>query len=75
MTTAKKYLSKMLPEDFDKELLSGIASVEFTRNLLAANGCKFTDYGVVSGYGGHLYAPINAPKQEQKNDFEMGGIS
>lgn len=71
----EKYLSKILPEGFDKELLSGIGSVKFTRNLLAANGCKFIDYGVVSGYGGHLYSPIIAPEQEQKNDFEMGGIT
>ncbi len=71
----EKYLSKILPEGFDKELLSGIGSVKFTRNLLAANGCKFTDYGVVSGFGGHLYSPIIAPEQEQKNDFEMGGIT
>ncbi len=71
----EKYLAKQLPPDFDKELLSGIGSVELTRNLLAANGCKFTDYGVVSGFGGHLYSPIIAPEQEQKNDFEMGGIT
>lgn len=71
----EKYLAKQLPPEFDKELLSGIGSVEFTRNLLAANGCKFTEYGVVSGFGGHLYATIIAPTQEQKNNFEMGGIS
>ena len=71
----EKYLAKQLPPEFDKDLLSGIGSVEFTRNLLAANGCKFTEYGVVSGYGGHLYSPIIAPEQEQKNDFEMGGIT
>ncbi len=71
----EKYLAKQLPPEFDKDLLAGIGSVEFTRNLLAANGCKFTDYGVVSGFGGHLYSPINTPEQEQKNDFEMEGIS
>ncbi len=71
----EKYLAKQLPSEFDKELLSGIGSVGFARNLLAANGCKFTDYGVVSGFGGHLYSPVITPKQEQKNDFEMGGIT
>ncbi len=71
----EKYLAKQLPPEFDKELLSGIGSVELTRNLLAANGCKFTEYGVVSGYGDHLYATIIAPEQEQKNNFEMGGIT
>lgn len=71
----EKYLLKMLPKGFDKEVLSGIGSVEFTRNLLAANGCKFTDYGVVSGIDGHLYSPIKFNEQEQKSDFTMGGIS
>ena len=71
----EKYLLKMLPQGFDKEVLSGIGSVEFTRNLLAANGCKFTDYGVVSGIDGHLFSPIKSSEQEQKSDFTMGGIS
>lgn len=71
----EKYLLKMLPKGFDKEVLSGIGSVEFTRNLLAANGCKFTDYGVVSGIDGHLFSPIKSSEQEQKSDFTMGGIS
>ncbi|MGN0670095.1 MAG: antirestriction protein ArdA [Oscillospiraceae bacterium] len=71
----EKYLLKMLPKGFDKEVLSGIGSVEFTRNLLAANGCKFTDYGVISGIDGHLFSPIKTSEQEQKSDFTMGGIS
>lgn len=60
----EKYLLKMLPKGFDKEVLSGISSVEFTRNLLAANGCKFTDYGVISGIDGHLFYPIKSSEQE-----------
>lgn len=71
----EKYILKMLPENFDKDVLTGIGSVVFTGNLFAANGCKFTEYGVVSGLGGQLYSPIIVPEQEQKNDFEMGGIS
>lgn len=71
----EKYLLKMLPKGFDKEILSGIGSVEFTRNLFAANGCKFTDYGVISGIDGHLFSPIKSSEQEQKSDFTMGGIS
>ena len=54
----------MLPKGSDKEVLSGIGSVEFTRNLLAANGCKFTDYGVISGIDGHLFSPIKSAEQE-----------
>ena len=60
----EKYLLKMLPQGFDKDVLSGICSVEFTRNLLAANGCKFTDYGVISGIDGHLFSPIKSSEQE-----------
>lgn len=71
----EKYLLKLLPKGFDKEVLSGIGSVEFTWNLLAANGCKFTEYGVISGIDGHLYAPIQPSNQEQKCDFSLGGIS
>ena len=71
----EKYLLKMLPKGFDKEVLSGIGIVKFTRNLLAANGCKFTDYGVISGIDGHLFSPIKTSEQEQKSDFTMGGIS
>lgn len=71
----EKYLVKLLPKGFDKEVLSGIGSVEFTRNLLAANGCKFTEYGVISGIDGHLYAPIQTSEQEQNCDFSLGWIS
>ena len=76
----EKFLLKMLPKDFDKEVLSGIGSVEFTRNLLAANGCKFTDYGVISGIDGHLFSPIKSSEQElplaqEQREFEAQEMS
>ncbi len=70
-----KYLSKMLPPDFDRSLLDGALNDNFGNKILRENKCVITDYGVVSHYGGHLYEMVEAPQQEQTSDFEMGGIS
>ena len=70
-----KYLSKMLPPDFDRTLLDGALNDNFGNKILRENKCVITDYGVVSHYGGHLYEMVEAPQQEQTSDFEMGGIS
>ncbi len=71
----KKYLSAMLPPDFDRSLLEGVNAAELARNVLHANGGAITLYGAGSDYGGQLYSMIEAPQQEQENKFEMGGIS
>ena len=71
----EKYLSEMLPPDFDRSLLKGACTAEFAQKILSANNCAFTEYGVVSKCGGHLYSMVEAPRQEQENAFEMGGIS
>ena len=60
-----KYLSKMLPPDFDKSLLKGACTTEFAQKIISANNCVFTEYGVVSKHGGHLYSMVEAPEQEQ----------
>lgn len=70
-----KYLSKHLPPDFDRSLLKGACTAEFAQKILSANECAFTEYGVVSKRGGHLYSMVEAPDQEQKTTMEMGGIS
>ncbi len=70
-----KYLSEMLPPDFDRSLLKGACTAEFAEKIIAANECAFTEYGVVSKHGGHLFSVVEAPEQEQTSDFEMGGIS
>lgn len=70
-----KYLSKMLPPDFDRTLLKGACTAEFARKILSANECVFNEYGVVSKHGGHLYAMVETPDQEQTSDFKMGGMS
>lgn len=70
-----KYLAKMMPPDFDRSLLKGACTAEFAQKIIAANECAFTEYGVVSKHGGHLFSVVEAPEQEQTSDFEMGGIS
>lgn len=70
-----KYLSKMLPPDFDRSLLEGVNAAELAQNVLRENGGSITTYGAVSEYGSHLYSMIEAPQQEQENSFEMGGLS
>lgn len=71
----EKYLSEMFPPDFDRSLLKGACTVEFAEKIIAANECAFTEYGVVSKHGGHLFSVVEAPEQEQTSEFEMGGIS
>lgn len=71
----EKYLSEMLPPDFDRSLLKGACTAEFAEKIIAANECAFTEYGVVSKHGGHLFSVVEAPEQEQTSEFEMGGIS
>lgn len=71
----EKYLSEMLPHDFDRSLLKGACTAEFAEKIIAANECAFTEYGVVSKHGGHLYEMVEAPQQEQETALEMGGIS
>ena len=70
-----KYLANLMPPDFDRSLLKGACTAEFTQKILSANNCAFTEYGVVSKCGGHLYSMVEAPDREQENTFDMGGIS
>lgn len=70
-----KYLAKMMPPDFDSSLLKGACTAEFAQKILSANNCAFTEYGVVSKCGGHLYLMVEAPEQEQETTLQMGGIS
>lgn len=70
-----KYLANLMPPDFDRSLLKGACTAEFAEKIIAANECAFTEYGVVSKHGGHLFSVVEAPEQEQTSEFEMGGIS
>lgn len=67
----RKYLSEMLPPDFDRSLLEGVNAAELARNVLRANGGVLTSYGAVSGFGGHLYSMIEAPAQSESQSPEM----
>ena len=66
---------RVAPPDFDRSLLKGACTAEFAEKIIAANECAFTEYGVISKCGGHLFSVVEAPEQEQTSDFEMGGIS
>ena len=66
---------RVAPPDFDRSLLKGACTAEFAEKIIAANECAFTEYGVISKCGGHLFSVVEAPDQEQTSDFEMGGIS
>ena len=70
-----KYLAKMMPPDFDRSLLKGACTAEFAQKIIAANECAFTEYGIISKCGGHLYSMVEAPQQEQETVLEMGGLS
>ena len=70
-----KYLSKMLPPDFDRTLLKGACTSEFAQKIMCANNCTINEYGVVSERGGHLYTMVETTDQEQNSDFKMGGMS
>lgn len=70
-----KYLSKMLPPDFDRSLLDGALNDKFGNKILREKECVITGYGAVSHCGGNLYEMIEAPEQEQETALDMGGIS
>ena len=59
-----KYLSEMLPPDFDRSLLDGALNDNFGNRILRENKCVITGYGAVSHYGGHLYSMVEAHDQE-----------
>ena len=65
------YLSKMLPPDFDRTLLESINATNFAFKVMSKNKCAFTEYGVVSGRGGHLYSMIEAPRQDEVQSLEL----
>ncbi len=67
----EKYLSKMLPPDFDKSLLNGACNASFGDKILRENECLITDYGAISKQGGHLYAMVESPECEEIQSMGM----
>ena len=66
----KKYLQKLLPQDFDIEVLEVANLVDIGSRILNAKGGMVTSYGIISGQGQELYAPL-CQEQEQNEDEEM----
>ena len=66
----KKYLLKLLPQEFDIEVLEAANLVDIGSRILNAKGGMVTSYGIISGQGQELYAPL-CQEQEQNEDEEM----
>ncbi|MBP3747394.1 MAG: hypothetical protein J6I47_08025 [Ruminococcus sp.] len=66
----KKYLQKLLPHEFDIEMLEAANLVDIGSRILNAKGGMVTSYGIISGQGQELYSPLFR-KQEQTEDEEM----
>ena len=66
----KKYLQKLLPQEFDIEVLEAANLVDIGSRILNAKGGMVTSYGIISGQGQELYAPL-CQEQEQSEDEEM----
>lgn len=72
---AEEFISRILPPNISKNVFSIVCNDSLGDMILEEMKCKFTDYGIISECGGHLFSQDDEPEQEQKNDFEMGGIS
>lgn len=66
----KKYLQKLLPQEFDIEVLEAANLVDIGSRILNAKGGMVTSYGIISGQGQELYAPL-CQEQEQNEGEEM----
>lgn len=72
---AKEFNSRILPPEINKNIFSIVCNDRLGDLILEEMKCKFTDYGIISECDGHLFSQNDEPEQEQKNDFEMGGIT
>ena len=66
----KKYLQKLLPQEFDIEVLRASNLADIGSRILNAKGGMVTSYGIVSGQGQELYSPLFR-EQKQSEDEEM----
>lgn len=72
---AEEFHARILPPNLDKNIFSVCCTDELGAMILAECNCKYTDYGIISEYGGNLFPTDEAPQQEQTSDFKMGGMS
>ncbi len=56
----EKYLSEMLPPDFDRSVLTDGLTGYLGNNISKKNGSHMTSYGMISSAGGGLYEMIEA---------------
>ena len=61
----EKYLSEMLPPDFDRTVLSDGVTACLGRNISEKNGSQMTEYGILSSAGGQIYSMIEAEQTQQ----------
>lgn len=61
----EKYLSEMLPPDFDLTVLSDGVTAYLGRNISEKNGSQMTEYGILSSAGGQIYSMIEAEQTQQ----------
>ena len=66
----KKYLQELLPQNFNTGVLEAANLMDFGSRILNAKGGMVTSYGIISGQGQELYAPLFR-EQEQTEDEEM----
>ena len=61
----EKYLSEMLPPDFDRTVLSDGVTAYLGRNISEKNGSQMTEYGILSSAGGQIYSMIETEQTLQ----------
>lgn len=72
---AEEFHARILPPNLDKNVFSVCCTDKLGEMILGECNCKYTDYGIISEYGGSLFPIDKTPQQEQKSDFKMGGMS
>lgn len=63
---AEKYLSEMLPPDFDRSVLSDGLNAYLGRNISEKNCSQLTEYGMLSSAGGQIYSMIEAEQRQEQ---------
>ena len=65
----EKYLSEMLPPEFDRSLSFGRRYSRLGRNISENNGSCLTEYGMLSSAGGRIYSMIEAEQTQQQGQM------
>lgn len=65
----EKYLSEMLPPEFDRSFLSDSVTADFGRNISENNGSCLTEYGMLSSAGGQIYSMIEAEETQRQGQM------